>query len=67
MVGSGCGKKKASINCHNSLRPRQDSNLRHRLRRPLWIVQTVLSVPWNDSEVDLSSSQSAAVLAVGLV
>ena len=25
-------------------RPRQDSNLRHRLRRPLWFVQTVLPV-----------------------
>ena len=47
-----------------SKRPRQDSNLRHRLRRAIWFVQTVFSVYSSALEVGLQSTRSVAVFSV---
>jgi len=48
-------------------RPRQDSNLRHRLRRAIRFVQPVLSVRHSPAEMASESSRSRAVHPVVLI
>jgi hypothetical protein len=45
-------------------RPRQDSNLRHRLRRAIWFVRCIQLVKLSALELGLSSSQIGTVLLV---
>jgi len=45
-------------------RPRQDSNLRHRLRRVIRFVQVVFSVYSSAPEQDLQSKQTVAVFLI---
>ena len=46
--------------------PRQDSNLRTRLRRPIWTVQTIFPVSRSAPELDFLSRPSVSVLPVTL-
>ena len=54
-------------NVKTSKRPRQDSNLRHRLRRAIRFVQPVFSVRSGAAELGLPSTQLVAVFPVAPV
>ena len=51
---------------HHQERPRQDSNLRHRLRRAVWFVQVVWAVYSSASKLGPESSLSPTVFRVAL-
>jgi hypothetical protein len=65
-LGAG-GYKPGSEDPVKARRPRQDSNLRHRLRRAIWFVQALLRVSFRAPESALQSSPYCAVRPVVLV
>jgi len=58
---------KQPFTSYNAKRPRQDSNLRHRLRRAIRFVQPVFSVRSGAAELGLPSTQLVAVFPVAPV